>query len=77
MLLADFDVLGYWKDEIYFRHDGKTIMIKKTLPKEDLILKLKVEPEECKELKDAILYDACQKPLTHSQRKELLGETDD
>lgn len=75
MLLESFDVLGFFEDEIFFRLNGKVIMIKKRLPKEDLILLLKIEPEDYKELKDAILYDACKKPLTYAQRMELLKES--
>jgi len=75
MLQEQFDILGFWDDEIYFRLNDDIIMLKKRLPREDMILKLKVEPEDCKELKDAILFDAAKKPLSHDQRQELFKET--
>jgi hypothetical protein len=74
MLQEQFDILGYWDDEIYFKLNEKIIRIKKKLPKEDLILQLKVEPEDVKALRDEILVQASKLPLTYDQRTELSKE---
>lgn len=68
-----FDVLGFYEDYIYFRRKdlNDVIRIKKNLPKEDLILHLKIKPEECKAVKDAILIEASKKPLHRSDKNEL------
>jgi hypothetical protein len=70
-LCEQFDVLGYWGDEIYFSLNDRVIMIKDKLPKSEMILKLKVEPEDVKSLRDEILVDASKKPLTYEQRNDL------
>lgn len=67
MLQEPFEVLGYWEDDIFFLFNEKVIVVNKRLPKEDLILRLKVEPEDIKALRDEILVDASSKPLTYEQ----------
>ena len=74
MLQEPFDVLGFWEDDIFFRFADKIIVMKKRLPKEDMILKLKVEPEDIKALRDEILVDASNKPLSYDQKEEYLKE---
>jgi hypothetical protein len=74
MLQEQFDILGYWMNEVYFKLDEKIICIKKKLPREDLILKLKVEPEDVKALRDEILVQASKKPLSYDQRMEFFKE---
>ncbi len=74
MLQEQFEVLGYWDDDIFFKLQEKIIVIKKKLSKEDLVLKLKVDPEDVKALKDEILVQASKKPLTYDQKEELLKE---
>jgi hypothetical protein len=75
MLQEPFEILGYWENNIFFRLAGKIIVLDKRLPKEDLILYLKVEPEDCKELKNEILYQASSHPLTFDSMKELMKES--
>ncbi len=49
---------------IYFETDeGKRLYLKSTLPKQDLILKLKVLPSLIKEARDSIYIEAQQKKL--------------
>lgn len=74
LLQEPFDILGYFGDEIFFRYKEKTIVLNKRLPKTDLVLYLKVEPEDVKALQDEILVEASRKPLTYDQKTELLKE---
>lgn len=74
MLQENFEVLGFWGDEIFFKFDEKIIVIKKKLPKEDLILRLKIQPEDVNALRDEILVDASKSQLTYDQKEELLKE---
>ena len=74
MLQVPFEVLGFFEEEIFFQMDEKVIVIKKRLPKEDLILKLKIEPEDIKPLRDEIFVQASKMPLTYSQRMEYLKQ---
>lgn len=71
MLQEQFEILGFWESDIYFYFEDKVILINKKLPKEDLVLKLKVEPEDVKALRDEILVEASKKPLTYQQKQEL------
>lgn len=71
MLQENFTVLGFYDGNIYFKIEDRIVAIKKNLPKEDLILKLKVEPEDAKELKDEILVQASKSPLTEEDIKKI------
>lgn len=75
MLQEQFDIIGYWENDIFFRLNGKIIVIKKKLPKEDLILKLKVEPEDVVPLRDEILVQASKCPLSFEQKQKLVMES--
>ncbi len=72
MLQEQFDILGFYGDYIYFAFLGKIIVMHKRLPKEDMILKLKVEPEDVKPLRDEILVECSNKALTYSEKEEIL-----
>ncbi len=72
MLQMPFDIIGFWGNEIFFKFDDKIIMLNKRLPKEDLILRLKLEPEDIKEIRDEILVQASKNQLTYDQREELM-----
>ena len=54
----NIEILGFQAEEIFFRVDGKIIILKDKLTKQDLILRLGVEPEDVKAFRDEILYQA-------------------
>jgi hypothetical protein len=71
MLEEGFEIIGFWENDIYFFFEEKLVIINKKLPKEDLVLKLKVQPEDVKALRDEVLVQASRKPLTYQQKQEL------
>jgi len=77
MLQEPFEVLGYYNNLIFFKLNRDVIMLPKRLPKEDMVLYLKVEPEDVKALRDEILVDASTKPLTYEQTKDFYREKTD
>lgn len=72
MLNQDFDVIGFWENLIFFKTPDSIITLNKRLPKEDLILKLKIEPEDVKSFRDEILVQASKKQLNYEEKENLL-----
>lgn len=71
-LQLDFEILGFWEKYIFFKLKNKIIILNKRLPKEDMILKLKVQPEDVKDLRDEILFQASKIELTYDAKDNLL-----
>ena len=74
MLQEPFEILGFYEELIFFRLEDQIIALKNKLTKEDMILRLKAEPEDVKSLRDEILVQASKMPLTHNQKTKLMRE---
>lgn len=72
MLQEQFEILGFYAEDIYFELEGKLIIISNKLPKQHMILRLKVEPEDVKPLRDEILVQASKKHLTYTEKEEII-----
>lgn len=70
-----FDILGFWGAYIYFskeENSNKSIFkISTRLPKEELVLRLKIDPEDVKAMKDEILVQAGKRRLTFTEKEKL------
>lgn len=71
MLQEQFEIIGFFDDIIYFKIEEKVIFISNKLPKADLILRLKIEPEDIKAIRDEILVQASKKQLTYDEKEKL------
>lgn len=67
-----YKVFGCYGQFIYFDVDGKHIFLKNTLPKQDLILKLGITPNEVKQEKEQIYIEAMNKKLTKSELGDFI-----
>jgi hypothetical protein len=72
MLQEQFEIIGFFGDIIYFKIEEKLVTISNKLPKADLILRLKIEPEDIKSIRDEILVQASKKPLTYEDKEKLI-----
>jgi hypothetical protein len=71
VLQEQFDIIGFWENQIFFKLAEKVIALSTKLPKEDLILQLKIEPEDVKAMRDEILFQASRLPLTYANYLDL------
>lgn len=73
--LSDYgiEVFGFHGNYIYFTRNDKKIILKKSLPRTDVILLLGIAPEEYPEVKDEILIAASKKPLSEVERDSFVN----
>ena len=51
---CDFEVCGFWGGRIFFKRDDAKFSLPKSLPKADMIILLRVEEEECNDIRREI-----------------------